>query len=223
MPRKAPILQRGNVIASSRYKFRLVKINYFKCILAPWFNRGQNLMCLLNAWKGRGSLSYLALSHSVWVERSLQKWALPLNSRVFTRVWNGGVGWSSNEYLQSTLRLTCCRGVITLVFFVPSAAPKCRHGDTQGGIKNTGKLTYSGERGRQGNTKWLSWKSVKKQARSNETQTKGERPTKQQKISRRQPTYTKQEHQEKQDKPESMQTTWQLKEWSTLSKYTGAD
>lgn len=39
----------------------------------------------------------------------------------------------------------------------------------------------------------------KKQAKSNETQSKGECPTKQRKISGRQPTYTKQEHQEKQE------------------------
>lgn len=65
-----------------------MQIKYFKCILAPSFNRGQNLMCLPNAGKKEGkSLSHLTLSLSVWVESSLQELCRFWNRGFFMSLW----------------------------------------------------------------------------------------------------------------------------------------
>lgn len=64
MSERASISQRGDGIASSWYKFRKVQRNYFKCILALWFNRGQNLMLLPNAGNKGKSLNHLTLCHT---------------------------------------------------------------------------------------------------------------------------------------------------------------
>lgn len=65
MSKRASILQSGSVIASSWYKFRLMQMNYFKCILAVWFNRTK-FNVFSQCRKKEGLLSNLTLSHVGW-------------------------------------------------------------------------------------------------------------------------------------------------------------